>query len=249
MNGDGLTRFARQLLLPEVGESGQRRLLNARVVIIGCGGLGSAASIYLAGAGVGELVLVDDDRVDVTNLHRQILFSDDDVGEYKATAAARFLNTRYPATTATAKTVRAQAEDLLNLVTDSELVLDCSDNFSTRFSINRACIRSARPLVSGAAIRHEGQVASFHPGKHDSPCYRCLYPEPGNEAERCEDAGILPPVVGTIGAMQAGDALAILIGMPDMAWGRLRVYDARRMTWRTISIPRDDACPDCGESP
>lgn len=246
------SRFARQVTLPQIGADGQQQLADSHALIIGLGGLGSAASLYIASSGVGRLTINDFDRVDVTNLPRQILFDDQDVNEFKTTATARRLQQFNPATRIEKLDRRLSETELLEAVQASDIVIDCTDNFVTRGAINRACFQAARPLVTGAAIRFEGQLAVF---RHDAPrgshslkgpCYNCLYSEADENIENCAGQGILAPVVGTIGCMMATEAIKILAGIESMLNGHLWIYDALAATSKTIRIkPRAD-CPVCG---
>jgi adenylyltransferase/sulfurtransferase len=245
LNDQQLHRYARQLVLPEVDFDGQARLLEARVLIIGMGGLGSPAALYLAGAGVGELVVADHDRVDLTNLHRQVLHHTADVGRPKAESARDALLAVNPDIRVTPVSTRLEDEALAVQVAAVDLVLDCTDNFDSRFAINAACAAGGKPLVAGAAIRFEGQVTVFRLDQPDGPCYRCLYREAGNEAEHCAQVGVLPPVVGVIGAMQALEALKVLLGMDTGLAGRLLLFDGRRSEWHTVGLRQDPDCPVC----
>jgi len=249
---DPATRFARQIALPQIGTAGQQQLSDSHALIIGLGGLGSVASLYIANAGVGHLTINDFDRVDLTNLPRQILFDEQDVDEFKTTATARRLRQYNRATQIDELNQRLSETELLAAVTASDVVLDCTDNFTARGAINRACFKAARPLVTGAAIRFEGQLAVF---RHDAPrgpqlpktpCYNCLYTEQDENTGTCAGQGILAPVVGTIGCMMATEAIKLLIGIESMLNGKLWVYDAQAGSTKTIGIkPRTD-CPICG---
>ncbi len=244
--GDGvrrmadLSRHARQIVLPEIGVAGQTALRDSRVLLVGLGGLGCPAARYLAGAGIGTLMLADRDRVERSNLPRQTLYQEADVGRLKVDAAIEHLQ-RVDAS------LHLQGlhtpEATLAAVRDADVVLDCTDNFEARFALNAACVAARVPLVSGAAIRWEGQVAAFDL-RRGGPCYACLYPNTGEAAEACEDAGILGPVVGVVGAMQALLALQILLGQADVA-GHLHLWDARRGDWRKLKLVRDIHCPHC----
>lgn len=234
------TRYARQVVLPEVGVNGQSLLRDSSVLIVGLGGLGSAAAQYLAGAGIGRLLLADRDRVERSNLQRQTLYRQTDVGSPKAGAAHAQLAALNPE-------IELQGLDETawpQAIAEVDLVLDCTDNFPARHAINEACARARRPLVSGAAIRLEGQLAVFDL-RRGGPCYRCLYPVTGEAAERCEQAGILGPVVGAVGCLQALMALKLLLGIGNDA-GRLHAWDARQMHWRSHKISADPDCPVCG---
>ena len=242
----GLARYARQIVLPEVGVNGQQLLGDSTVLIVGLGGLGSAAGLYLAGAGVGRLLLVDRDRVDASNLQRQILYTQADLGRPKAEAAREHLSALNPDVAIDALTLDASADTLAPLVAQADVVLDCSDNFPLRFALNALCASRRKPLVSAAAIRFEAQLALFDPAR-GGPCYRCLYADSGEPQERCEDAGVLGPVVGVAGSLQALIALRVLLGIGEDR-GRVHLWDAAQLSWRTLKLPADPACPVCGES-
>lgn len=239
-----LSRYSRQIVLREVGVNGQQVLKDSSALVVGIGGLGSVAALYLAGAGVGRLVLTDFDRVHASNLHRQVIYRRADVGRSKLEAAAEQLTALNPAVELDLRRGPLDEAALLEAVRVVDVVLDCSDNFPTRFAINRACVAAGKPLVSGAAIRFEGQSALFDPGRGGA-CYACLYPDAGDAAETCEEAGILGPVVGVVGSRQALSALKRLLGLPDDA-GRLWIWDALTDRSRQLSIGRDPGCPVCG---
>ncbi len=245
MDDEALLRYSRQIMLPEIGIEGQQGLRDARALVVGLGGLGSPVAMYLAAAGIGTLHLVDDDHVDLSNLQRQIVHRSDALGQAKTQSAARALRQLNPATALILSARRLHGDALDEAVAAAELVLDCSDNFDTRFAINRACRRARTPLVSGAAIRWEGQIAVFDP-RSDGACYRCLYPEQGETDERCSENGVVAPLVGVIGAMQAVEAIKLLCGIGEPLSGRLLVFDALRMSWRELRLRRDPACPVCG---
>ena len=246
MNDAQLLRYSRQILLPQVEVSGQEQLLAARVMIIGAGGLGSPAAMYLAAAGVGELVIVDDDVVELSNLQRQLLHHDVDIGRNKAASACDALHTINPDIHVTPLGQRLQGETLAAEVHKADVVLDCSDNFDTRFAVNAACVRQRIPLVSGAAVRLQGQVAVFDTRDESSPCYSCLYKPGGPEEETCAATGVLSPVVGIIGSLQALEALKLILSMGDTLAGRLLVFDGLTQEWRSLRLQRDPACPVCG---
>jgi molybdopterin/thiamine biosynthesis adenylyltransferase len=237
-------RHARQVVLPEVGVAGQQLLRDSSVLIVGCGGLGSPAALYLAAAGVGHLVLADRDRVERSNLQRQLLYTEADVGRRKLDAARERLLALDSSLIVETLDGDTELEKFPARVAEVDVVLDCTDNFPARFAINAACLRARKPLVSGAAIRLEGQVAAFDL-RRGGPCYACLYPDAGERAEACEDAGVLGPVVGVIGALQALLAIQLLLGQTDNA-GQLHLWDARHLAWRKLRLTRDPACPHCG---
>jgi molybdopterin/thiamine biosynthesis adenylyltransferase len=252
MHKDQIARFARQIALPQINLRGQKRLADSHVLIAGLGGLGSAAALYLANSGIGRLTLNDFDRVDVTNLPRQILFDERDIDTFKTTATAGRLRQYNSEIHIEELNRRLSAAELLAAVTDCDVALDCMDNFSARGAINRACFKAGRPLVTGAAIRLEGQLAVFrHDARRDenlpkNPCYNCLYTEQDENLENCAGQGILGSVVGTIGCMMATEAIKLLAGLESSLDGKLWVYDALGGTTKTIGIkPRED-CPVCG---
>jgi len=246
MNDAQLLRYSRQILLPQVDIAGQEQLLAARALIIGAGGLGSPAAMYLAAAGVGQLVIVDDDVVELSNLQRQLLHHDADIGRNKAASAGDALHTINPDIHITPRADRLQGELLAAAVRQADVVLDCSDNFATRFAVNAACVRQRTPLVSGAAIRMQGQVAVFDSRDDSSPCYCCLYKPGETEEETCSATGVLSPVVGIIGSLQALEALKLILSLGDSLAGRLVVFDGLAHDWRTLRLQRDPGCPVCG---
>ncbi|HZP11071.1 MAG TPA: molybdopterin-synthase adenylyltransferase MoeB [Nevskiaceae bacterium] len=235
-----LSRYARQIVLREVGVAGQSVLRDSSVLVLGLGGLGSAAAQYLAAAGVGRLVIADRDVVDLSNLQRQILYAQSDVGRAKPDAAAD----RLRALNREMELELCKEETWRDAVARVDVVLDCSDNFPTRFDANERCVRARKPLVSGAAIRFEGQLAVFDARRGDSPCYACLYPQQGDVAETCEEAGVLGPTVGVIGSLQALAALKLLLGIGDDV-GKLHLWNAIDMSFKTTKIPRDPRCTVC----
>lgn len=240
----GFGRYARQVVLREVGVNGQQVLRDCSALIVGLGGLGAPAALYLAGAGLGRLVLTDFDRVAVSNLHRQVLYREADIGSAKLDAARAQLVALNPECAIELLPGPLDDAGLIRAARGVDLVLDCSDNFATRFAVNRACVTARRPLVSGAAVRFEGQLAVFDAARGGA-CYACLYPAAGEGAETCEEAGILGPVVGVVGARQALAALKLLLGLGTDA-GTLWVWDALTETQRRLSIPRDPRCSVCG---
>jgi adenylyltransferase/sulfurtransferase len=246
MNDDQLLRYSRHILLPEIGVEGQESILSARVLVVGAGGLGSPAAMYLAAAGVGTLVLCDGDTVDLTNLQRQILHSAQGVGRAKVDSGRDTLLRLNPEARVEALALRLEGAALDEQVAAADLVLDCSDNFATRHAINRACVRHGKPLVSGAAIRFDGQVSVFDLRRPDSPCYHCLFPE-GEDIEevRCAVMGVFAPLTGIIGATQAAEALKLLVGCGVSLDGRLLLLDGLAMEWRSVSLGKDPACAVC----
>jgi molybdopterin/thiamine biosynthesis adenylyltransferase len=238
------SRYSRQVVLREVGVHGQQLLRDSSALVIGLGGLGSAAALYLAGAGLGRLLVADRDRVEPANLQRQVLYRVDDIGRPKPGAARERLAALNPEVEITAHEGRLEPARLAAMVGEADVVLDCTDNFPTRFAINAACVRARKPLVTGAAIRFEGQLAVFDARRAGGACYACLFGADGEPAEACEEAGILGPVVGTIGSLQALAALKLLLGR-EAGVDRLQVWNALDMSWRTVAIARDPACRVC----
>jgi molybdopterin-synthase adenylyltransferase len=246
MTDDQLLRYSRHILLDEMSEQGQERLLASHALIIGAGGLGSPVALYLGTAGVGRITIVDDDVVDVTNLQRQIAHNLATVGMPKAQSARQSIAALNPEVQVHAITQRADAALLAQLVAKADVVLDCSDNFATRHAINAACVQLRKPLVSGAAIRMDGQIAVYDSRQADAPCYACVFPpDAALEETRCATMGVLAPLVGIIGSMQAAQALKLLAGMGGNLVGRLQMLDARSMTWTELRLPRNPACPVC----
>ena len=246
MNDEQLLRYSRQIMLPQVDVAGQEKLLAARMLLIGAGGLGSAAAMYLAAAGVGRLVIADHDSVELSNLQRQLLHRDRDIGRNKADSAHDCLSAINPRTTVTAIPARLSGRQLDSHTADADVVLDCSDNFSTRFDVNRACVRHRTPLVSGAAVRFEGQVSVFDSRDQPSPCYRCLYTEGEEQDQTCAENGVLSPIVGIIGTLQALEALKVVLETGSTLTGRLVLFDGLMHEWRTVKLARDRDCPVCG---
>ena len=247
MDDAALLRYSRHILLPQVGIEGQEKLLAARVLVLGAGGLGSPAALYLAAAGVGTLAIADGDTVDLTNLQRQIVHCTAAIGQPKVLSAQATLAGINPACRVVPLQEKLAGERLVAEVAAADVVLDCSDNFATRHAVNRACVRQRKPLVSGAAIRFDGQVAVFDARRAAAPCYHCLFPE-GEDVEevRCAVMGVFAPLTGIIGATQAAEALKLLIGCGEPLAGRLLLLDGLAMEWRAIAVPRDPACPVCG---
>jgi len=245
MNDDQLLRYSRQIMLPQIDVAGQEKLLASRILIVGAGGLGSPAAMYLAAAGVGRLVIADHDVVELSNLQRQLLHRDSDIGRPKAVSARDTLHAINPDVAITPLATRLQGPQLAEEVSAADLVLDCSDNFDTRYAVNAACVRHRTPLVSGAAIRLEGQVAVFDARNPDSPCYQCLYRDGDDAGQTCAENGVVAPLVGIIGSLQALEALKILLAMGESLAGRLVVFDGLAHEWRTLKLQRDPGCPTC----
>jgi adenylyltransferase/sulfurtransferase len=246
MEDEQLLRYSRQILLPQMDLEGQEKLLNSRALIIGLGGLGSPAAMYLAAAGVGTLVLNDFDTVDLSNLQRQIAHGTDNLGESKTASAAKRLASLNPEVRIATIDQFLEGRALEQAVSDADVVLDCSDNFATRFAINAACVRVRKPLVSGAAIRFEGQLTVFSLDRPDSPCYNCLYPNRGELAESCSRTGVIAPLPGIIGSMQALEAIKLLAGIGHPLAGRLLLLDALSMEWHQMALRKNPRCPTCG---
>jgi molybdopterin/thiamine biosynthesis adenylyltransferase len=242
-----LLRYSRHILLDALGIEGQQRILNAHALIIGAGGLGSPAALYLASAGVGKITLVDDDTVDFTNLQRQILHTQARVGMAKAESGKQALSAINPEIEIIPLQQRLSGAALDTLVASADIVLDCTDNFATRHAINRACVHHRKPLVSGAAIRFDGQISVYDLHRDDSPCYHCLFPE-GDDIEevRCAVMGVFAPLTGIIGTMQAAEALKLLAGIGESLTGRLLLLDTLDMEWRSVRFKKDAGCAVCG---
>ncbi len=246
MDDSELLRYSRQIMLPDVDIGGQERLREAHVAIVGVGGLGSPAALYLAAAGVGQLTLIDDDAVDLSNLQRQIAHDTDSIGTNKATSAASRLGAINPHTQVTVCNERLDAENGQRILTDVDLLLDCTDNYTTRTAINMLCWTAKVPVVSGAAIRWEGQLSVFDANTPESPCYRCLYPDDDGTALNCAENGVIAPLVGIIGTHQAMEAVKYLMGVGEPLIGRVLYYDAKYAEWRSLKLNRRNGCPVCG---
>lgn len=248
MTDDQLLRYSRHILLDEIGVEGQRKLLASHALVVGAGGLGSPVALYLGSAGVGHITLVDDDVVDLTNLQRQIAHSVARVGQPKVESAAQAIAALNPDVRVTCIQARADAARLHSLVADADVVLECCDNFATRQAVNAACMAHGKPLVSGAAVRFDGQLAVFDPRDSASPCYACVFPpESPPEETRCATLGVFAPVVGIIGSLQAAEALKLICGAGRTATGRLLMLDGRTLQFTEMGLPRDPACPVCGQ--
>jgi len=247
MTDDQLLRYSRHILLDEIGIEGQERILASRVLMVGAGGLGSPAGLYLGSAGIGHLTVVDHDVVDLTNLQRQIAHTSARVGLAKTASLQAAIRALNPEVQVITLTQRADAALLDLEVARADLVLDCCDNFATRHAINAACVRHRKPLVSGAAIRFDGQICVYDPRDDESPCYACVFP-PGDDFEetRCATMGVFAPLVGIIGAMQAAEALKLLCHIGRPLGGRLLMLDGRDMAWQEVRLPRNPQCPVCG---
>ncbi|MDE2604856.1 MAG: HesA/MoeB/ThiF family protein [Burkholderiales bacterium] len=250
MTDDQLLRYSRHILLDEVGVEGQERLLGSHALVVGAGGLGSPVALYLGTAGVGRITIVDHDLVDLTNLQRQIAHTMERVGRPKAESAREAVAAVNPEVQVRPVVERADARLLDELVPGADVVIDCCDNFATRHAINRACFTHGKPLVSGAAIRFDGQVSVFDPRSPACPCYACVFPQDqALEETRCATMGVFAPLVGIVGAMEAAEALRLLAGVGSSLAGRLQMLDARTMEWTEMRLNRDAACPVCGDRP
>lgn len=247
MNDNQLLRYSRQILLPQVDVEGQQRLLDAKVLIVGAGGLGSPASMYLAAAGVGSITIYDNDTVDLSNLQRQIAHHTTDIGTAKAISSLETMQKLNPDIHVRAVKQRLEGELLLEEVKNADVVLDCSDNFKTRFAINAACVQEKTPLVSGAAIRFEGQVSVFALNKENSPCYNCLYQQDGEELQNCALNGVIAPITGIIGSMQALEAMKLIMGIGETLTGRLLLIDGLTMDIHTLRLRKNVQCPSCSQ--
>jgi molybdopterin-synthase adenylyltransferase len=247
MNDQDLLRYSRHILLNEFGVEAQEKCAAARALVVGAGGLGAAALMYLASAGVGHITIADGDVVDLTNLQRQIIHRENSIGLNKALSAAEAMRSLNSQIDLTAIEQRLSGAELDAQISKADVVLDCSDNFATRHAINRACVAHAKPLVSGAAIRFDGQITSFDLRNPDSACYHCLFPDsPNAEEERCAVMGVFAPLVGIIGTMQAAEALRLITNVGNPLTGRLQMLDARSSSWQTVKYKRDPGCAVCG---
>ena len=244
MNDDQLLRYSRQIMLPKIDVQGQEKLLASRVLIIGMGGLGSPVAMYLAAAGIGHLVLVDDDVVELSNLQRQIIHSTNDIGLSKVESAKQTIQDLNSEIKITTFAERLDDKNLAEEVTAADIVIDGTDNFTSRFALNAQCVKSSTPLISGAAIRMEGQVSVFNKTP-TSPCYRCLYKDEGELDASCSNNGVLSPVVGIIGSIQATEAIKVLLDIGETLDGKLLMLDALHMEWRTLKLKKDSGCPTC----
>lgn len=245
-NDAEILRYSRHLLLEEIGESGQLTLKNSRVLIIGMGGLGSPASLYLAAAGVGSLTIADFDSLELSNLQRQIAYQTGDIGGAKAELMKQRLQTLNPEVRIRTVNTKMDKAQLGMEVMMADLVLDCTDNMVSRQMINAACVKANVPLIVGAAIRFEGQLMFFDHSQSDSACYHCLFPESEEQSLNCSNSGVLGPVVGTIGTMQALQAINHLIGLPSDLKNRLKLFDGKSLEWQSFTISKDPHCPVCG---
>jgi len=247
MNDEQLLRYSRQILLPNFDEDKQQSLLNSHIIIMGLGGLGSPVAMYLAAAGIGKLTLVDFDHVDLSNLQRQIIHTTHSLKQAKVDSAAAAIKNLNPEIETTCINQQLSQPELEQLLNDAHLLVDATDSFGSRFLINRACYNTRTPLVSGAAIRMEGQVSVFNFKSNNSPCYHCLYDETGEENASCSENGVMAPMVGIIGSIQAMEAIKLLSGYGETLTGKLLVADAMSQDWRRMTFKKDPSCPVCGE--
>lgn len=247
MNDNQLLRYSRHILLPQIAFEGQQKLAESHALIVGAGGLGSPAALYLGAGGVGKLTICDFDDVDLTNLQRQVIHNTQAVGINKAVSAQQTLQAINPEITVVPVPRKSTEEEFLDLARDADVVIDCSDNFRTRYALNRVCVELRKPLVSGAAIGFEGQVTVFDMREPMSPCYHCLFPDLGADEEmRCAENGVFAPLVGMIGTTQAAEAMKLMLGIGESLQGRLLLLDVLAMEWRSIKLKRDPVCTVCG---
>lgn len=250
MNDHQLLRYSRHILLPQIGYEGQDKLVHSHALIVGAGGLGSPVALYLAAGGVGQLTICDFDTVDLTNLQRQIIHTTQAIGVNKALSARQTLQAINPEILVNTICEKSSEEMFEKLVAAADVVIDCSDNFATRYTLNRLCVKLRKPLVSGAAIGFEGQVTVFDMRSDSSPCYHCLFPDLGGDQEmRCAENGVFAALVGMIGTCQAAEAMKLLMGVGKSLQGRLLLLDVLAMEWRSIKLSRDAACKVCGQAP
>jgi molybdopterin-synthase adenylyltransferase len=248
MNDNQLLRYSRHILLPQISYEGQEKLVESHALIIGAGGLGSPVALYLAAGGVGKLTICDYDVVDLTNLQRQIIHTTQSVDINKAVSAQQTLAALNPEVSVHTVQEKSTPKSMEKLAAEADVVIDCSDNFATRYTLNQICVKLRKPLVSGAAIGFEGQVSVFDMRGEASPCYQCLFPDMGAEENlRCAENGVFSPLVGIIGTTQAAEAMKLLMGIGESLQGRLLLLDALTMEWRSIRLSRDPACRVCGE--
>jgi adenylyltransferase/sulfurtransferase len=246
MDDEDLLRYSRQIMLPQIDVEGQQKLLNARVLIFGLGGLGSPVAMYLAASGVGKLVLCDPDVVDLTNLQRQLLHTSERLGEPKVDSAKKTLLAINPGIQIELHYKRCTDEELAEEVKNADVVVDATDNLDSRLEINRACVQARTPLVSAAAIRWEGQISVFDLSHQESPCYHCLYGDRGEVGQTCSENGVMAPVVGILGSMQATEVVKLITGAGTSLLGRLVFLDALSMQWQNVRITKNAQCPVCG---
>lgn len=246
LDDEQLLRYSRQIMLPQIDIEGQEKLLSSHALIIGLGGLGSPVALYLAAAGVGRLTLVDHDQVDLSNLQRQVIHTSSDIGRDKVESARDQILAINPDCRVDCIPAQLSGDALLEQVRSADIAIECSDNFSSRFALNEACVKTGTPLVSGAVIRMEGQLGVFDARDTSAPCYACLYREEGEDENRCSETGVLAPVAGLIGSLQATETLKLLLDIP-VDTGRLLLIDAERMQFRSMKLKKDPDCPVCGQ--
>ena len=246
MNNEQLTRYSRHIMLPQLDYEGQLKLTESRALIIGAGGLGSPVAMYLASSGIGHLVIVDFDHIELSNLQRQLLHGTSDIGKSKVESAKDTLTELNPEIKITIINKQLEEDELREEVKLADVVLETTDNFKSRFLLNRLCVQERKPLVSGSVIRFEGQLSVFRSDKDDSPCYHCLYKESDELGETCSQNGVLAPVVGIIGSIQATEAIKVLTGLGTDLSGRLVMFDALTMEWRELKLKKDPNCSVCG---
>ncbi|ANI29553.1 molybdopterin-synthase adenylyltransferase [Yersinia entomophaga] len=247
LNDQDFLRYSRQLLLEDIGPEGQQKFKQSSVLIVGLGGLGSPAALYLAAAGVGKLWLADDDTLDISNLQRQVLYCTTDIGQSKAQLAQRRLQNLNPQIETISLDRRLAGSDLADAVAAADLVLDCCDNMATRHQVNAACVQAGKPLISGSAVGFSGQLLIIEP-PYANGCYACLYPGKETQQRNCRTAGVLGPVVGVIGTLQALEAIKMLAGMPSALSGKLRLFDGKQQSWSTLRLSKACHCQICGEA-
>jgi len=249
LNEDQIERYSRQILLPNIGGKGQEKLLNAKVLLLGIGGLGSPVAAYLAGAGVGTLGLVDSDKVELNNLHRQIIYCAEDIGKYKSEVASERLKKVNSDIKIIPHVIRLTSKNIMDVIKDFDIIVDGTDNFPTRYLVNDACVLSKKILVHGAFFRFEGQAMVIKTG--EGPCYRCLFsePPPPGAVPSCQEAGVLGALAGVIGLIQATETLKLILGLGEPLVGKLIIFNALEMNFRKVKVPRDKNCPICGEAP
>jgi molybdopterin/thiamine biosynthesis adenylyltransferase len=247
MNDKQLLRYSRHILLPQIEYAGQEKLTKSHVLIVGAGGLGAPTALYLAASGVGKLTICDFDTVDLTNLQRQIIHTTQSVGTNKALSAQQTIYEINPEVNVQAVQQKSTEDEFKKLAAEADVVIDCSDNFATRYALNRVCFALKKPLVSGAAVQFEGQITVYDFRHEASPCYHCLFPDTGSDQEmRCTENGVFSPLVGMIGTAQAAEALKLILNIGESLQGRLLLLDALNMEWRTIKFARDPKCAVCG---
>ncbi|MCW8331138.1 HesA/MoeB/ThiF family protein [Photobacterium sp. SDRW27] len=249
LSDQAFMRYNRQIMLPEIGEEGQQQLGQAQVLLVGAGGLGSPAALYLAGAGVGNLIIADDDEVDSSNLQRQVIYRDSHQGQSKVQAAAEQIKALNPHIRVRPVQARLAGQRLTMEVALADVVLDCSDNLTTRHAVNQACFNAKKPLISGASIRWQGQLMAFDFRQGHGPCYHCLFPwqpETPQEPQNCSNSGVAGPVVGMMGTMQALETIKVITGAGEVAFGSLQQFDGLTMAWQKFNLAKDKRCPVCG---